>query len=145
MSNHKSSKFVITHNKPYRHSSAYNCILNSTICIFSAYHYNKTNTNYEIHPPNKKGLRSFCSPNGEGINHEEKPFIKRNHDIVDACDVLIACPETNKEVQRSGTGATIRYARKQGKKIELIPFNEQPTLKTYVESLQSMEYLTAWE
>jgi len=82
------------------------------------------NLSISIHPPNKKGLRSFCSPKGEGINHEEKPFIKRNHDIVDACDVLIACPETNKEVQRSGTWATIRYARKQGKKIELIPFNQ---------------------
>jgi hypothetical protein len=82
------------------------------------------NLSISIHPPDKKGLRSFCKPKGEGISHEEKPFIKRNHDIVNACDFLIACPETSKEVQRSGTWATIRYARKQGKEVRLIPSKE---------------------
>lgn len=39
------------------------------------------------------------------------PFLERNHHIVDAVDVLIAAPE-GPERLRSGTWATVRYARK---------------------------------
>ena len=40
-----------------------------------------------------------------------KPPIARNHDIVDMVSLMIACPRTMKEEVRSGTWATIRYAR----------------------------------
>ena len=40
-----------------------------------------------------------------------KPYLERNHDIVDICDVLIAAPKSLTEELRSGTWATIRYAR----------------------------------
>jgi len=47
--------------------------------------------------------------------HEEregKPPLERNHDIVDECDTLIAVPKNPEtEERRSGTWATIRYAR----------------------------------
>lgn len=49
---------------------------------------------------------------------EEAPPIaplERNKRIVDRCDVLIAAPSTDHEVRRSGTWATVRYARKVGK------------------------------
>lgn len=49
-----------------------------------------------------------------------KPFLVRNHDIVDACTVLIATPGEPEEVQRSGTWATIRYARKTGKEVMMV-------------------------
>lgn len=42
----------------------------------------------------------------------EKPPLERNHDIVDTVEWLIACPAQKREVLRSGTWATIRYARK---------------------------------
>lgn len=48
--------------------------------------------------------------------HPAKPPLDRNRDIVDACDVLLACPKGPEE-QRSGTWATVRYARKQGKRV----------------------------
>ena len=51
---------------------------------------------------------------------EPKPYLVRNHDIVDATQVLIACPAGMKEELRSGTWATVRYARKQGKAITII-------------------------
>ncbi len=51
---------------------------------------------------------------------ESKPYLERNRDIVDASEVLIACPSTREEVMRSGTWATVRYARKKGMKITLI-------------------------
>lgn len=41
-----------------------------------------------------------------------KPPLVRNHDIVDSTELLIACPKEQVEVLRSGTWATIRYARK---------------------------------
>lgn len=41
-----------------------------------------------------------------------KPPLERNKDIVDNCFLLVAFPEGMAEEQRSGTWATIRYARK---------------------------------
>lgn len=49
--------------------------------------------------------------------HPAKPPLERNRDIVDSCDVLLACPKTMDEEQRSGTWATIRYARKVGRPV----------------------------
>jgi len=40
-----------------------------------------------------------------------KPNLKRNHDIVEVSGTLIAAPRQDKEVLRSGTWATIRWAR----------------------------------
>jgi len=44
-----------------------------------------------------------------------KPPLERNHDIVDASNELFACPKEMREVLRSGTWATIRYARRMEK------------------------------
>jgi hypothetical protein len=49
-----------------------------------------------------------------------KPYLERNHDIVDESDVLIATPGQVNEVRRSGTWATIRYARKQDTTVLLV-------------------------
>jgi len=40
-----------------------------------------------------------------------RPCLARNRDIVDAADVLLACPKGPEE-RRSGTWSTIRYARR---------------------------------
>ena len=76
-----------------------------------------------IHPPNNCKSRAFCGlqfPNKMVTMVDPKPYLNRNHDIVDACDILIATPKQHEEVLRSGTWATIRYARKTGKKIIII-------------------------
>jgi len=70
-----------------------------------------------VHPPIQSNHRAWC--NGD-ITLPEKDYIERNHDIVDVCDVLYACPGSMSEEQRSGTWATIRYARKQNKMIVII-------------------------
>lgn len=45
------------------------------------------------------------------------PALVRNHVIVDNCDVLLACPQgLESSCQRSGTWATVRYARSKGKR-----------------------------
>lgn len=51
---------------------------------------------------------------------EPKGFIDRNHDIVDEVDVLLAAPRSRKEELRSGTWATVRYARKVIRPLEMV-------------------------
>jgi len=63
-----------------------------------------------IHPPINEIKRAWF--HGDEIL-KSKEYLVRNHDIVDACEVLIAAPKTDDEELRSGTWATVRYARKQ--------------------------------
>lgn len=70
-----------------------------------------------IHPPINKKMRAFCKSD---FILPEKDYIKRNHDIVDDTEMLIAFPSTNKEILRSGTWSTIRYAKKKKRKILII-------------------------
>lgn len=71
-----------------------------------------------IHPPIKTYYRAWC-PNWSFM-HKSKDYIVRDHDIVNSTDILIATPETEYEVQRSGTWATVRYAKKKEKPIVII-------------------------
>jgi predicted Rossmann fold nucleotide-binding protein DprA/Smf involved in DNA uptake len=50
---------------------------------------------------------------------EQAPMV-RNRAIVAECSVLVACPRGMHERQRSGTWATVRYARKAGKPIVIV-------------------------
>jgi len=72
-----------------------------------------------IHPPDNNAYRAYCSVT---MGHVEMPadFISRNHAIVDACILLIACPGSMTEHKRSGTWATVRYARKIGRTMVII-------------------------
>ena len=51
---------------------------------------------------------------------EPKDYLVRNHEMVDECEILFACPNEMEEVLRSGTWATIRYAVKNNKKVLII-------------------------
>lgn len=70
------------------------------------------------HPPINPTKRAFFHNND--VMYDLKGYIDRNHDIVDSCDILIATPKEKEEQLRSGTWATIRYARKTGKPVEII-------------------------
>ena len=69
-----------------------------------------------IHPPENAKARAFCS----GYEFPKKPYLVRNHDIVDSVDVMIATPGTMHEVLRSGTWATVRYTRKCKKQLIVV-------------------------
>jgi len=70
-----------------------------------------------IHPP----IISTHRANRAGFEiHEPKDYIIRNHDIVNSSDLLFATPKGFNEETRSGTWATIRYAKKMGKEICII-------------------------
>lgn len=47
-------------------------------------------------------------------------YMIRNRKIVDICDHMLGCPRTIEEEIRSGTWATIRYARNVGKRMTVI-------------------------
>lgn len=72
-----------------------------------------------IHPPEDDKKRAYCRTKPDNIR-EPKPYLDRNHDIVDETDYLIATPKTTQEIIRSGTWATVRYARRMGKRIFII-------------------------
>ena len=84
-----------------------------------------------LHPPDNPEARAFCrAPETRAT----KPYLERNRDIVDDGHILIAAPK-GKEEQRSGTWATIRYARSRGRKIFLV----KPNGKVVVEKAKFLE------
>ena len=70
-----------------------------------------------VHPPISSKARAFSEAD---YTYPKKGYLQRNHDIVDVCDVLVATPWTVAEILRSGTWATIRYARKRGKSVVIV-------------------------
>jgi len=84
-----------------------------------------------VHPPSDPKKRAYVEFGALSIIacgsdpfsmyvRPEKPYIERNHDIVDETDELVATPKSVYEELRSGTWATIRYAQKLGKPVTLI-------------------------
>jgi len=77
-----------------------------------------------LHPPDVPTKRSFLGksnmPGAQITTLDEKPYLDRNKDIVDASDILIATPRSAKQVVRSGTWATVRYAQSKRKIVVLI-------------------------
>lgn len=78
-----------------------------------------------IHPPTDSKYQAWCIrfENARKIPVELRdpfPYLERNHHIVDETEFLIGTPRESHNVLRSGTWATIRYARKVGKRVVLI-------------------------
>ena len=71
------------------------------------------------HPKDKNNTMYRAFTEFNDVMHEVKPFIKRDHDIVDAVETMIATPAGEEQV-RSGTWTTIRYAKKQQKPVHII-------------------------
>jgi len=71
-----------------------------------------------LHPPDNPAKRAFCKD--ASVTLPEKPYMERNHDIVDASVILLAAPGGFQEQLRSGTWATIRYALKRGVPVTVI-------------------------
>ncbi len=65
------------------------------------------------HVPEDPRMRAFKTYDDE---REPYPYLIRDHHIVDESDVLIGMPRTLQEELRSGTWATIRYARRIGRR-----------------------------
>ena len=73
-----------------------------------------------LHPPVNPAKRALCELDPGDVELPKKPYLDRDHDIVDNTDVLIAAPASTREDIRSGTWATVRYARRKGRVIMMI-------------------------
>jgi predicted Rossmann fold nucleotide-binding protein DprA/Smf involved in DNA uptake len=78
------------------------------------------------HPPDRDAWISEPACKLSDELRSPRPYLERNRVIVDACEVLVACPKGPEEL-RSGTWSTVRYARRQGKKIVVIWPNGEVT------------------
>ena len=70
-----------------------------------------------IHPPSNPKRRAFCKGD---VLLPEYPYIERDHHIVDAVQRMLGTPRGMNEELRSGTWATIRYAKKVGRRLTII-------------------------
>lgn len=58
-------------------------------------------------------LRNYLAVGHDDVTRPPRAPLDRNHTIVDLCDVLVAVPDQPEHL-RSGTWATVRYARRRG-------------------------------
>lgn len=70
-----------------------------------------------VHPPSNPRLRAWCD--GDVIL-PEKPYHDRNRDIVDAVEIVLACPHEPERQVRGGTWYTIDYAESQKKHVIVV-------------------------
>jgi hypothetical protein len=65
------------------------------------------------HPPTDPTRRAFRIGD---VEHPELPFLDRNMNIVRSASsgCMVACPNSESNVLRSGTWSTIRFATKNG-------------------------------
>lgn len=73
--------------------------------------------NIVIHPALNPQYRAFCHAN---TILPPKKALDRDDDMARICDIMLATPPTDEEILRSGTWATIRYAKKHKKKIYIV-------------------------
>lgn len=79
--------------------------------------------NFVLHPGDKIQKARFVHMTTHSQPYtfrDIKRYLDRNKDIVNESEVLIATPKTDEEELRSGTWATIRYARRIGRPVLII-------------------------
>lgn len=83
----------------------------------------------EVYPTSEYRARLWLpkEPGPSRVVHLPQVPLDRNRVIAQRCDWLLACPMTAVEIIRSGTWATVRYARKAGKPITLALLNGKIT------------------
>lgn len=71
-----------------------------------------------IFPPSDPKQRAYCR--GYHRIEDPAPFLVRNHRMVDAAEALMAFPKGFAEEWRSGTWATIRYAKRRKRPLVIV-------------------------
>lgn len=73
-----------------------------------------------LFPSTLRGKQALIWTSREVTTHVPELPLKRNRKLVAWCDRLIATPDTAREILRSGTWATVRYAREAEKRITIV-------------------------
>lgn len=69
------------------------------------------------HPPASRRFRAFVKSDEY---RPPAPYLTRNHNVVDTVHGMLALPSGDVEQLRSGTWATVRYARKVGRPLVVV-------------------------
>ena len=89
----------------------------------------------ELHPPSITSKMARCEMLSGEVTHRPRPYLDRNHDIVDCSLSLVANPkEEEAEELRSGTWATVRYARRLGRPVRIVRPSGRVDLEPGVEA-----------
>jgi len=70
-----------------------------------------------VHPPEDSRLRAYCET---AVVYPERPYLDRNRDIADLCELLIATPKESSHKHKGGTWYTINYARSQNRGVIIV-------------------------
>ena len=79
-----------------------------------------------VHPPEDSSFRAYSHmlPKSFKVDLvttlDPAPYIERNHCIVDFSNIILATPKSEELEMRSGTWATVRYARRFDNSIYMI-------------------------
>lgn len=90
------------------------------------YHYRISAPFFEVYPADEQSAelwrRSLTHTDGRltGRVHPVMLPLERNRIIAQRCNLLVACLAEAREIRRSGTWATVRYAQSAGKPIVVI-------------------------
>lgn len=90
-----------------------------------------------IRPPVDEKKRAFKK--GAAVVFPQKPYKSRNQDIVNTTTFMVATPRSYKEVVRSGTWSTVRYAVKQGKMVYVVYPDGKVVERTQNPELSTLE------
>lgn len=89
--------------------------------ILAHCHARRLGASVVLHPPENPKLRAFSPMLPGEVVWPLKGYLDRNKDIVLESAMLIACPrEETGEVIQSGTWSTVRFARKQDRRILIV-------------------------
>ena len=86
--------------------------------LMAAFLFRESFPTYKIieHPPTDMKYAKLAEGDSNVEKRFAKPYLERNKEIVNASDVMIAWPkDMETEELRSGTWATVRYAKKKDK------------------------------
>lgn len=91
-------------------------------------------THVTLHMPTD--LRQTEPCDGDDVR-EPFPYLERNHNIVNECTHLIGLPNGMREQLRSGTWATLRYARKIERSFTIIWPDGSRSISTFARKVRT--------
>ena len=95
------------------------CCVGADSEAFDVFHKWAPGVKIVAHPPESNAMVSGNALEFSDEKRERAPYLDRNRNIVNSCEVLVACPKGEEE-RRSGTWQCVRYGRRQGKTVYIV-------------------------
>lgn len=79
--------------------------------------------------PRNKAFNEDCIDLVDEIVWVDGGYLARDERLAEECEVMLTFPATGRELRRSGTWATTRYARNRGREVRVFPLDGTPRWK----------------